>query len=566
MKKFIQSIAAFAVLVFAAVACQSEALAPAEPSTTPGATPIVKVEVLSTTDTGFTFQVTPSGNVSFYTCLVSTEEIATPNPEAVYALSYDNILAKRLVYEKDKSYTGEVSGVDFNSNYYIYAVAANAECNVSSVASASVRTTDTVAPGFVVDEDGYIDYEFEENQVLLTFSEDITYDESKKITANVYAKLYLLGAPVIQGTVAEVQTQDNQALLTFPEIKTPGSYYVVNIPAGAFVDAMKQATPAVVSGFSQGEKGVKVEGIYGYLENGELEVELPEATTIENLEDWIKVGVPAMVSSIDSKAKFTTDIKHVESGEGVSSVTVTTYDMAPMTHFGGDLTNIMVRPAGTPAPKDEITITIPAKACQDIYGNTNSEPIVLGPYTYAYTAVYPKTGKYIVNNGKYPFEINLVAVVENEAYALQADWFAGFNGEYANPVLYFTVDEPSRTLTCDGKFIYNGQLITSASAFGSSFYYYDEAGTQVLAFFGGGESGKEPIVITYDDEGNLTTISYCEYSIFDATTNEFLGVFDSCEDGTTISPKVETESKPVNFVKRFNTPRIQVPSPVKLSK
>ena len=73
-------------------------------------------------------------------------------------------------------------------------------------------------------------------------------------------------------------------------------------------------------------------------------------------------------------------------------------------------------------------------------------------------------------------------------------------------------------------------------------------------------------MITYDDEGNLTTISYCEYSIFDATTNEFLGVFDSCEDGTTISPKVETESKPANFVKRFNAPRIQVPSPVKLSK
>lgn len=563
MKKFIQSIAAFAVLVFAAAACQSEALAPAEPSTTPGATPVVKVEVLSTTDTGFTFQVTPSGNVGFYTCLVTTEEIASPDPETVYALGYDNIMAKRLVYENDKSFTGEVSDVDFNSNYYIYAVAANPECNVSAVASASVRTTDTVAPGFVVDEDGNVDYEFEENQVLLTFSEDITYDESKKITANVYAKLYLLGAPVIQGTVAEVQTQDNQALLTFPEITTPGSYYVVNIPAGAFVDAMKQATPAVNSGFSKGENGVKVEGIYGYLENGELEVVLPEITMIEDLGEWIKVGVPSMVNSIDSKAKFTTEIKHSEAGEGVSSVTVTTYDMEPMNHFGGELYNILVRPAGSPAPKDEITITIPAEACEDIYGNTNSEPIVLGPYLYAYTPVYPKTGKYIVNNGEYPFEINLVAIVENESYALQANWFDSFGG-YANPVLYFTVDEPSRTLSCDGRFIYNGSVVSSA--FGSSFYYYDEAGTQVMAFFGGGESGTEPIVITYDDEGNLTTISYCEYSIFDATTDEFLGVYDSCADGTTISPMVETQSKPVNFAKRFTSPLAETPSHRKLSK
>lgn len=536
MKRIFQSIA-IAILAFAAWSCTSEALAPAEPSATPGPVPSIEVSVVNKTDDSFTFKVTPSGNVGFYTCFVSESKIDAPVASQVYSLSYKNILSKRLVYSDDTTFSGTVSNLAYNTNYYIYAVAANPEGNLGEVASAVVLTTDTVAPGFIVDGDGEFDYDTEENLVLLNFTEDISYVESKKITANVFAYHYLTGSPVITATPADVQVQANQALLTFTEIKTPGSYYVVNIPEGAFVDALGQPTPAVSSRFFMDGEDVNVEGIYGYLENANLEVTLPETTSIDDLSQWIKVGVPTMLNGIDSKAKFTTEIKHVESKDGVSSVTVTTYPMTPVTHFGGELYNILVRPAGTPSPKDEITITIPANACEDIYGNTNEEDIVLGPFVYAYTAVYPKEGNYIVNNvvegQPAPFAVKLTKL-DDEHYSFAADWFGFFGGGFGNPVLYLTLDEPARTLTCDDQFIYRGAV--TDDLWGSGFYYYDEAGTMVLTFWGGGDYGTDPIVINYDDEGNLTTISYCEYGVSDAKSGSYLGAAAYCADGTTISP------------------------------
>lgn len=537
MKRVFQSIAV-AIMAFAAWSCTSEALAPAEPSTTPGAVPTIAVNIVSKTDDGFSFKVTPSGNVGFYTCFVSDSKIDSPAADQVYSLKYKNIMAKRLVYADNNSFTGAVSGLDFNTNYYVYAVAANPEGNLGEVASAVVLTTDTVAPSIVVDADGDIDYEFEENTVLLTFSEPVSYVESKKITANVFAYYYLTGSPVMTDTPATVEVEGNEALLTFEKIETPGSFYVVNIPEGAFVDALGQPTPAVSSRFFQDGEDVNVEGIYGYLENANLEVTLPETTAIDDLSQWIKVGVPTMVNSIDPKAKFTTVIKHVESTkDGVSSVTTTTYPMEPITHFGGELYNILVRPAGTPSPKDEITITIPAEACEDIYGNTNEEDIVLGPFVYAYTAVYPKEGNYIVNNvvegQPAPFAVKLTKL-DDEHYSFAADWFGFFGGGFGNPVLYLTLDEPARTLTCDDQFILKGAV--TEELWGSGFYYYDEAGTMVLTFWGGGDYGTDPIVINYDDEGNLTTISYCEYGVSDAQSGKYLGTAAYCADGTTISP------------------------------
>ena len=160
MKRVFQSIAV-AIMAFAAWSCTSEALAPAEPSTTPGAVPTIAVNIVSKTDDGFSFKVTPSGNVGFYTCFVSDSKIDSPAADQVYSLKYKNIMAKRLVYADNNSFTGAVSGLDFNTNYYVYAVAANPEGNLGEVASAVVLTTDTVAPSIVVDADGDIDYEFE---------------------------------------------------------------------------------------------------------------------------------------------------------------------------------------------------------------------------------------------------------------------------------------------------------------------------------------------------------------------------------------------------------------------
>ena len=283
--------------------------------------------------------------------------------------------------------------------------------------------------------------------------------------------------------------------------------------------------------------------IFGFLENQPLEVQLPEADSIEDLAEWIKVGVPTMVNSINSKAKVVTRITHYDKAEGVSSVTISDYDMAPLEHFGGELYAALFRPAGNPAPADEITILVPAKTIQDIYGNVN-DAFELGPFKYAYNPVYPQTGVYYVQYEDGPFAIQLVAMDDADptaGYALYADWFGLFGGKSGNPILYFTVDEPSRTLTCDDQLIWNGAL--DDGAFGSGYYYYDAEHTQMLVFWGSGDYGDEPIVINYDDNGILTSTSDFEYAVHNVASGNYLGPVGYCKPGTAIVPASSSDAK-----------------------
>lgn len=529
MKRFFQTIAILAVVAFAASACQSDALAPAEPSTPALVAPGIDITISEVADNSFKFTIAPRGESCYYSYLVSSVD-SELDSASLYSVSYKDIMQGTVKYADNPSFTATVEGLESYTDYYVYAVASSVEGNVGSVYRKSVQTLDTSAPALT-------GYDYNENQVLLEFSEDITYVEGKEVYAVVYAGLYLTGSPVIEHTAATVITGGNQVLLTFPAIVTPGSYYTINYPAGTFVDQVGTPCAALESRFYSTGSGVGLEGLYGALENAPLEVVLPEVGMIEELESWISVGVPSMVNRIDSKAQFITTITHVEEVDGAVSTTETVVPMKAVTHFGGSYYAILVRPAGNPKPKDLITITIPAGACTDIYGNVNDE-IVLGPYKYAYTPVYPKTGDYLVKNGEYPFQIRLSAVSAEDpeaGYVLQADWFQLFEGKgFANPTLYFTVDEPNRQLICNDQRVLNDGSL--ASAFGAGYYYYDEAHTQLLVFWGGGNSGTEPIVISYDDSGLLTTMSYCDYSVHNASSGAYLGVFDSIIDNVEIVP------------------------------
>ena len=165
------------------------------------------------------------------------------------------------------------------------------------------------------------------------------------------------------------------------------------------------------------------------------------------------------------------------------------------------------------------------------------------PFGYVPPTIYPNEGLYTVNNGDYPFQIQLSAMTDNPGgYMLMADWFQGFGALGYQPNLYLTLDLSARTLTCYGQYVSNGNVYDGL--FGRGFYYYDSARTQYVAFFGSGADGMDPIVITYDTNGDLTTISSCRYDVFDLSTDEFVETFGALQDGTTISKVNNPDSAP----------------------
>lgn len=154
---------------------------------------------------------------------------------------------------------------------------------------------------------------------------------------------------------------------------------------------------------------------------------------------------------------------------------------------------------------------------------------VSGDYKISYAAlgdnvINPKSGE--------AFEAYFEQLTE-EYVIMQANWFNYYPAGYVlMPYLLGTIDYKSQTITFDGTYC-NGNLeIAGNSAFGSAFYYFNQARTMFLVFWGGGNSGQEPVIVEYDDNGYLTTISYCDYTIHDAGTGAPLAVYDALTDGT----------------------------------
>lgn len=162
-----------------------------------------------------------------------------------------------------------------------------------------------------------------------------------------------------------------------------------------------------------------------------------------------------------------------------------------------------------------------------------------GHYTLSYPsladlgaqAMNPKSGE--------DFIMTIYKETEHPVYAgyyvLMAQWF-NMSESYEMPVLLGYQDELNGCLVFDGTMLVPDQtdnmVVSNSPAFGSAFSYFDEEGKYLLVFWGGGESGEEPITISYDETGTLKTTSYFDYTIHDANTGGAMAYFDACVEGT----------------------------------
>ncbi len=131
-----------------------------------------------------------------------------------------------------------------------------------------------------------------------------------------------------------------------------------------------------------------------------------------------------------------------------------------------------------------------------------------------------------------PYEFATKIVLDEEdptKCLLYANWFGMFNG-YTNIILVGKVDVISKQVVFDG----TTTLMSGGSPiniFGKIILNNVPVGDVVyqIAFFGGGNDGKEPIVASIDNKGYLTDISYFEFGAIDS--EGYVGALDGCNDG-----------------------------------
>ncbi len=351
-----------------AVACETM-YGPVETPIAPDSAAGVEITVADVTDDSFTVTITPAGEASYYSWLIDEASAAVElDAETLYAVGYESVGQGTAKWTAEKpSVTFTVEGLDPNTDYQIYAVAGSKMGIAGAVVNKSVKTTDTVAPG-------YESFETDANQVVFTFSEAVTRKaENGAIKVPYYAyysaEFQTTAAAAGEVTVPEdsILVAGNQALISVPDLPT-GCYWTISIPEGAFLDAVGQKLPAYASAFvmDEGQSGPAPAptGFYGEVDY----VELPMlgGLELESFSDWTELFVIPVESEYAiagmSSKKFLT-VKYETPNKVIE------HTLTPGVHYAVTALGFAVALPEQPAYGADVTISVPAGALYDVFGN-----------------------------------------------------------------------------------------------------------------------------------------------------------------------------------------------------
>lgn len=351
-----------------AVACETM-YGPVETPVAPDSAAGVEITVADVTDDSFTVTITPAGEASYYSWLIDEASAAEElDAETLYAVGYESIGQGTVKWTaEDPSVTFTVEGLAPNTDYQIYAVAGSKMGIVGAVVNKSVKTTDTVAPDYEA-------YETEAHQVVFTFSEAVTRKaENGAIKVPYYAyysaEFQTTAAAAGEVTVPEdsILVAGNQALISVPDLPT-GCYWTISIPEGAFLDAVGQKLPAYASAFemAEGQSGPAPAptGFYGEVDY----VELPMlgGLELESFSDWTELFVIPVESEYAiagmSSKKFLT-VKYETPNKVIE------HTLTPGVHYAVTALGFAVALPEQPAYGADVTISVPAGALYDVFGN-----------------------------------------------------------------------------------------------------------------------------------------------------------------------------------------------------
>lgn len=419
--------------------------------------------------------------------------------------------------------------VDFecepDADYIVYAAAITDTGLFSDLVSCPIHVNDTEIPEIV-------NATVNGSSLILTFSEDIVLNSEGSATLS-YIKFGEYVITPEQPLPLEYITVDgNQATFACPRPGN-GAGYIVSFSYGLFEDV-------------HGNKAYGVKSSFNLSTGKETNLVWAEQPVDFIVSDsWFK-SAPASSWHEEGavvEIEFPFDIyKNAVS----NAVSVVYNESAGKEYAYADFTienKRVVKVVLPRAPKSTFDIHFDKAAIYDEWGNVNTE-YELPAESFKFAAYELSCGDYTVESNKIvnskkntfniKFEYNTATVVD-----MSADWF-NINRDVLKgtdnvmPKLRGVVDYEARTITFDGQWYYRG-VLDSNLAFGNAFYYYGKDESKMLVFWAGG-NGSDPIVVNFDENGVMTTISGFEYAIHSASTLGYLESYDYVTSGSALTP------------------------------
>lgn len=429
--------------------------------------------------------------------------------------------------------------MNLTTEYEVFAVAITETGLVGEITSALIVMNDTIAPELAGGA-------FDNNTIHLTFNEDITIG-SGKASVSYFKQIPFVMSESVTIPAANITVNGNVATIVCPKPADGSVYYFLSLQKGVFEDLSGNQLQARNSGV---DRQGSPYGLFWMSDPVPFTIDNTMFSTEET--DWSAEG-----ASITFKFPFNV----YESGlrDGIK--------VAYNDDWG---TKSLIASYTLGSDKRTVTVTLPEKPIgafdiiveeelfYDEWGNWNVARV---PEEYLYENYWMtlKGGNYLIDYTSDEETVEqfpaLFELLTRGIVAWNADWFNIFGG-YALPTnLLGIVDYKNKTITFDGTWINNGQIDTYL-CFGLDTYFWDQAKTQIMVFWGSGESGQEPIVMTFDEEGYITSTTGFEYSVFDNTTFKFLGMLAYTSDGAHVTyvPEEKKGQQSFNaYSKRFET-------------
>ncbi len=403
--------------------------------------------------------------------------------------------------------------------YEIFAVAITEDGLVGDITSVLIVMNDTIAPELA-------GASADNNMIQIAFPENIVLGKGKA-TVQYYKSVTRELTESVQVPAANITVSGNIGTIVCPKPADGSVYYFLSLEAGVFEDLAGNKQPIFKSGI---DRQGQAYGLYW--------MSAPVPYSIGNN----LFSAPAADWSAEGAAiTFTFPFNVYDSGlrDGVrvayrddwgSKEVITPYTL------GSDKRTVTVilpeKPLGT------FDLIIEEGLFYDEWGNYNAARIPGEEYLYENYWLTVKAGNYLIGyNSDENTESQFPALFElmsRDIVVWNADWFNIFGG-YALPTnLVGLVDYKNRTISFDGTWIYNGQ-VQDYICFGLDTYYWDQAKSQLMVFWGSGQSGQDPIVMNFDEQGYITSTTSFDYSLYNASTSAYIGVIAYTSDGADVT-------------------------------
>lgn len=503
--------------------------------------PEVTVMPGTLTDTEAAFSLSVSGNAAQYGYVVlKGMGLTAPDAYDILTNTVPNTVKRGVFHAADAAMTAVSFACETDADYTVFAAAITSDGLVSKVKAVELDIDDTTEPyatAFQV---------LSGNSLLIQFGHEreLFFSESTELQATVrYTKP---GASRVEGRMVITEPvpvpRENividGAIVTFTVPMQPGATFLIDYPAGFFKDAagnpckeMRNVYNESKDDFTQAHADTPAEPfaiLPGYFEKPAGDTDWSDADAA------IRFTVPAtiydagMVNPVRVAYNEADGLKYLNAGYTLAGSSVTV--------------RLPKEPYGT------FDVEIAAGAFFDEWGNP-SAAFSRKPAEFRYEQIITiQTGRHVVtytplsdyNIGEEilseksgeGFQFGLQPYdKDNGLYMIGTTWFNMVGHPFVNqkentvinPVLVGKVDYVTKTIVFDGSYLdprdgYKSIVKksdgTNECAFGTAFYADNVTKpTQGLVFNGGGEDGKSPVVITFDDDGKLTSISKCSFAL-----------------------------------------------------